>query len=571
VSKAKKPTQDAAIDSLMQLCQRVGSEYALSIFKMVQEGQWASIASSKISPGAYHNARDFQLDYLINSYLRKYKGFPATEDLEKKARLSFEKVELKCAETNFKVKYGRLEKDVEGIISVARRKIARILGPFSYARVLRHCEWGNGATASLTARHATIDKKILEPRLHVTRRCVKYAVAYLTYDLHWLRARIPSCEGPCTLLPCEFDVSEDGRFTTVPKNISSVRSIDIQPTLNLFFQKGVGKCIRKCLQRHGIDLDDQSRNQILASSALSAALATIDLANASDSVSLELVRALLPEDWFEYLNDIRTHSISIDGSSHVLEKFSAMGNGFTFELESLIFYSLCLAVQEETGMLASTVAVYGDDIIVSQTIADRLIAVLNEVGFEVNVEKTYTSGRFYESCGKHYFDNRDVTPIFQKEVVCDLGSAIRAANRLLRFAALSGGTFLDDIVYHPWTLYVNLARGFHRGFTLRRSSKRRPFPIGPFGYEGDEFLHDPYYVLVYDRDGIGHVWTLRESSVKQKADDGALYATSLRRGVVVDSPFNGQVSLRGQTRALLTRRRVYCLENEVPVWGCTYR
>jgi len=72
-----------------------------------------------------------------------------------------------------------------------------------------------------------------------------------------------------------------------------------------------------------------------------------------------------------------------------------MGNGFTFPLETLIFWALTRAVCGSTA----TVSAYGDDIICPSDRAEDVIAVLTEVGFSVNLEKSFWNGPFRESCG----------------------------------------------------------------------------------------------------------------------------------------------------------------------------
>jgi hypothetical protein len=95
-----------------------------------------------------------------------------------------------------------------------------------------------------------------------------------------------------------------------------------------------------------------------------------------------------------------------------LEKFSSMGNGFTFELETLIFAALAAAVSDLT--LGENLFVYGDDIIVPTHASSNVLAVLRTFGFTPNTKKTFTSGSFRESCGGDYFLGYDVRSVFLK-------------------------------------------------------------------------------------------------------------------------------------------------------------
>lgn len=541
---SNRTERDLAIEVFKLYCDDVGSPYSAAALKMLQRNDYLGLASMDIKPSEYDNAYSFALDYSVYSYLRKYAGFPVNQEkLELDAVLNLEKVEEKNRQTNILLKSGRHSRDVDRIIFYARRKIAQILGVFRFDKVLPHCEWGSGATSSLPRRSASLDKKILERHLSVTRRCLKYARAYLEHDLHWMAARIgDSVVGPCCPLSGEFSIVSDGRFTTVPKTVKTLRPIEIQPTLNLFFQKGVGKYIRGRLQKNGIDLDDQSKNQYLASIAQSEGLSTIDLANASDTVSRELVRALLPDEWYDYLDDIRTHSLDVKGSSRPLERFSAMGNGFTFELESLIFFAIAYAVRKDKDAYDAVISVYGDDIIVSRSIANDLVSALDSLGFTVNKDKTFIDGRFFESCGKHYFDGIDVTPIYQKEKLLEANGSvdnpalIRAVNRFIRLAATLGRSeYLD----------TRCQRAYH---FLRQCTKLQKPVVGPLWVEGDGFIKDPYYRPKVDCNGTFYIREFRGCSTKRRLKcDASLYATSLRRGVVVENPFNGFVDIAGNT------------------------
>ena len=69
-------------------------------------------------------------------------------------------------------------------------------------------------------------------------------------------------------------------------------------------------------------------------------------------------------DWFELLDRFRTGSVTYRDKIIKLNKFSSMGNSYTFELESLIFYSLAVATCSHLGIDPRDVSVYGDDVII---------------------------------------------------------------------------------------------------------------------------------------------------------------------------------------------------------------
>lgn len=582
----------AVLRAIVAFCRDVESPYANSIANALEREDFQSACNSQIEPSAYQNPYVFAKDYAAYNAIRKYSGSGDEQLLTAKAVASFKETEIRVRDTNDRLRFGAASRGVEGVIETARRKIARMLGQTEsriytvpWDRILEDVEWGKGATQSLQARDASLDNKILEPSLSVTPRCLKYARALLTADSTWMSARMGAHVEACCPLASEFQLVPAGRFATVPKDWKSRRSIDIQPTMNLYLQKGVGSYLRRLLKRDGINLDDQSRNQSLAARAQKDSYATIDLASASDTIATELVRLLLPPALFEVLDDLRTHRIHIADDplcppeGEYLHKFSAMGNGFTFELESLIFYALCWAVvRMEAADDDSDIAVYGDDIIVAQCHASRVIEVLNECGFVVNDQKSFTSGRFFESCGKHYFDGVDVTPFYQKEMVTDVPSAIRFANRLFRWAARVGGGYdLDGVAFRAWVIAYDTAIDLmselnsSRERQQRRLFKRRPYkplpmPLQPWYVEGDDALISEYHNASCNISGQLTIITLSAVSKKVRADDYALYATSLRRGCVVSSAFHGYLPVRGVVSYEIRRRQVSRQLTRVPSW-----
>lgn len=239
-------------------------------------------------------------------------------------------------------------------------------------------------------------------------------------------------------------------FFTVPKNTTIDRVACKEPDVNMFLQKGTGNFIRSRLRSFGINLNDQSRNQNLAwLGSLHGNLATLDLSSASDSISCSLVETLLPDLWYSYLNDIRSHVVMIDGEEHCCEMFSSMGNGFTFELESLLFFALAKATAYFGGH-RGVISIYGDDIIVPTSASEPLITVLEYMGFETNVEKSFWEGPFRESCGGHYHDGADITPFYIKSPLKTLTDLIHALNQVRLWCSRDHSVFLNDDLWEIW-------------------------------------------------------------------------------------------------------------------------
>jgi hypothetical protein len=92
-----------------------------------------------------------------------------------------------------------------------------------------------------------------------------------------------------------------------------------------------------------------------------------------------------------------------------------MGNGYTFELETLIFVLLSICACDEVGVSSKDVSVYGDDIIIPVEAYDVLKEVLETCGFTINEDKSYHEGPFRESCGEDYFRGINVRPFLVRE------------------------------------------------------------------------------------------------------------------------------------------------------------
>jgi hypothetical protein len=225
------------------------------------------------------------------------------------------------------------------------------------------------------------------------------------------------------------------RVVTVPKNYKTDRTIAIEPDMNIYVQKGIGGVIRNRLRAIGVNLDDQTKNQRLAKvGSISGRLATIDLSMASDCVSRSLVEKLIRSDWLKALGQCRSpFGVLPSGEKIFYQKFSSMGNGNTFELETLIFVSLAFAYARTHGEEVDRISVYGDDIIVPSTMADGFCGLLAECGFTPNSKKSYWTGPFRESCGKHYYSGYDITPFYVKEYDRGLLSLFKIHNQLWRY------------------------------------------------------------------------------------------------------------------------------------------
>jgi hypothetical protein len=87
----------------------------------------------------------------------------------------------------------------------------------------------------------------------------------------------------------------------------------------------------------------------------------------------------------------------------------AMGIGFTFPLQTLLFYAIVSAICKLTKT-TGTVSVYGDDLIYPMRIHPYVEKVFTDLGFQLNNDKTFADTDFRESCGGDFFRGVDVRP-----------------------------------------------------------------------------------------------------------------------------------------------------------------
>lgn len=402
---------------------------------------------------ASRNHEEFALHYQRASLLSKFD----TEDplLEDATIRGFIENEEMCALINRQLVGGSQSLYVDPYIwSRARRRVRQVLGPFPWEKFPQVCGFGPGASTSLRRRVSSHQNK-WELSTHITESALPY------YDAFQKWSGID--------LPTEMSLVDGNRVTTVPKSWKTRRVIAVEPDWNSFLQKGVGALIRRRLQRIGLLLPDaQERNRHAAQEgSVTGRLATLDLKSASDLVSMGLCEALIPDDWLKVLYDLRSPiGLTPSGKTVTYEKISSMGNGSTFELETLLFYALTWASSGRDTR--DVISVYGDDIICHARDVPAVIETLAQAGLEVNARKSFWDGAFRESCGGHYFRGFDVTPFYVRRQPRDVLDLINLHNQSELWLERVG-----DPDYDPFVDVRKLIRG------------RVPRKFwGPRGYEG---------------------------------------------------------------------------------------
>jgi len=441
---------------------------ALSCYLLAKAEEWDQLISKTVDPMHYCSGFgvDFAADYQAVELLKKNPRVPLKVDRAAVALDKWRVAEARCKETN-----ERLSKDpipgsseVRETLHRAREFIRAVLGSVVTGpdearrsavleRVQELVRFGPGSTTSVSGV-VTQGRKYSPRVLDATPRCREFFRHMLSP--HWGGAETP------------FRSVTASKLTTVPKNAKTDRVICVEPDLNIFVQLGLGAYLRGRLGKFGVDLRSQEVNRYLASKAHEYDLCTMDLSSASDLISREAVWLLLPDDWAHLLWLARVDETRLpSGETVVLEKWSSMGNGYTFELETLIFYSVIWAAAEVQGLDKVCVNAYGDDLIFYSSMRPLVEAALDFLGFKVNTEKTFGQGLFYESCGTDWFDGVNVRPVFFRSTHVDFETICYTYANALSTRAIAG-TVRDSRYLPAWTCC----------FTAVHPDHRHPIPLG---------------------------------------------------------------------------------------------
>jgi hypothetical protein len=467
---------------------------------MFSSGEHDQLAKLKFNPLSYSNEQDTRDAYFASKFLSKYKGFNIPDlDLKAVAIAKFRETELRCKVVNrhFRSVSGHpmFGGDLVWLHNAVRRKISQILGDFDAAELFESPDWGPGASTLIRRLNASPQQKF---------RC-ETGITRDLYDLftnetfeasypHWFSHLSGGSDYP------SFQVGN--KIITVPKDASTDRVIAIEPGINLWFQKSIGEMIRRRLLGFGVDLRHQERNQQLArSGSKTSELTTVDFSSASDTISSAVVEELLPPRWFWLLDSCRSHFGLLEGQAMKWEKFSSMGNGFTFPLETLIFHACALACVDYVGADPNQVSTYGDDVVLPSPAFELYSRLVEFYGFSVNFEKSHSLGSFRESCGAHYYRGRDIKPVYFRNTLVGIETVYRLYNAIRRLAKRQGVLCCDErfrsvadllLFSVPKALRLRIPDGFGDGGFISNFDEATPSRL-----RGKHSTHEGYSFRQY--------------------------------------------------------------------------
>lgn len=497
-------------DIVLEILHAMNTPFSKTAHSCVKQGKWEELASLKADPQGYTAAdhENYRLDNFVCSLLKKCSGLPTGVDTAAAAQQAWEAAERQCFQTN-----RRLYEELDSGHYESEKFFRRVRGHFyklvGKAPTDLEGRFGPGSVFEKAGRYVSIPDKIASTP---TLTAGASSFVYLHRKTAWSRLGnlfhvAPSDlsdliylshsrrETPILLQTAresDYETVKGNRWDSVPKNCLTDRSIGIEPGLNVYYQLGIGREMRRNLQRQGLLLvpnkqvgvfsepDDVSESQAIhrnlaRKGSVDGSVATIDAKQASDTLAIALVERACGDAWFKLLCELRSPFTQMQGKWVKLEKFSSMGNGFTFELETAIFAAIALTVAESMGIdlqVGENFSVYGDDIIVPTEMASAMVTAMKYCGIEVNSSKTFLEGPFRESCGGDFFNGYPVRGLYLKAIPSSPG---------------------DWIVFYNLTQamaqYTSVGRALHMIRDRIPSSLRN---YGPSSL-GDVVLHHPFW------------------------------------------------------------------------------
>jgi hypothetical protein len=272
----------------------------------------------------------------------------------------------------------------------------------------------------------------------------------------------------------------NARVVAVPKDFRGPRIICIEPKENQFVQQGLMDILYRLLHNHPLTRRSIDFRDVTPSGRLcyNSDVATIDLKDASDMLSISLARCLLPSWVFSLVARYRTRTVRFGNLTWHPNCFATMGNACCFPIETLVFWVLTQAtcvLERKRGIISAVknIRVFGDDIILPRKAAPRVIEVLEGCGLRVNRDKTCLKTLVKESCGTWCYRNTNLEIIKVKSTnVTDARSWVQYLDYSIQAAKLGLPNLAETMreLCQKWLPVIPIR--FNR--KLQRKEFRRP-------------------------------------------------------------------------------------------------
>ena len=302
------------------------------------------------------------------------------------------------------------EVSFQRIVRDARRLLKRVFSSFDHSDIIpRH---GPGAVSTGERLWAKYRWTSVSPRV----------IESYPIDAFFYASLGAVCDSIQEIQSLKFE-EKSAKVLLVPKDSRGPRLISCEPLTFQWVQQGLSRALSKHVERNpltrfSVRFTDQRPNQLAALlGSETGNYATLDLKDASDRVSLGLVRLLFPEPLLSALLNCRSLSTRLpSGEILVLNKFAPMGSALCFPVMALTIWAILAAAHPDARVRrglepSDDTFVYGDDVIVPTAQAANAIKLLEAFGLKVNRDKSCISGFFRESCGVDAFKGVEVTPV----------------------------------------------------------------------------------------------------------------------------------------------------------------
>jgi hypothetical protein len=365
------------------------------------------------------------------------------------------------------------------------------------------------------------------------------------------------------------DKSLPARVILVPKDSRGPRLISCEPVDFQWIQQGLGRAIvelveRHCSTRDNVFFTDQVPNRNGARiGSIEGRYATLDLNEASDRVSLDLVHLLFPPHIYEYLEACRSSSTVLPSGKEIeLKKFAPMGSCLCFPIMALTIWSILTAAAPD-AYTRERIYVYGDDVIVPTAYAVDAMEHLESFGLKINRDKSCISGLFRESCGMDAFKGKDVTPVRFRTV----WSSSRSPDSYTSWIAYAN-SFYDKGYYNVYDCIVESLHHLYGGIPTKDMSLTCPSLVAASEHQRPirskasvRYQRVLYHVWDVKSVVVNHVldgWSMLLRYFSEKANNLNQLEPITRVGVPSfegDTPFSVRSYTRRRTSMLVRRWR----------------
>jgi len=362
---------------------------------------YRSISSLNFNGDVYWFKQTYQLESLFKRYTFEKDVYTPAE-LEEKAQADFLGLQQELSTPK-----GDISSQAFIVFQRARRIIKRVLGPLDWDEVFNGCEFGRRANLGVPYKDSYLDVKVERltgspAHLDLFQKVIENDTI-MTDIQKRLRQRRNTTD----------QIGKFLKLTCVPKSFKAFRTICPNTVLGAYFSAGLGRVLEDRLRSVGLNISNlQEKHGLYAERASrTREWVTADLSKASDLPTIQMVNRMVPREWFNALKLGRIGHFGIEGKPgcYYMASFMAMGIGYTFPLETLIFWALLKAIQQVSGC-KGLISVYGDDLIYPRQMHRWVAALWPKLGLKINLDKTFSSVYFRESCGSDFYRGVNVRP-----------------------------------------------------------------------------------------------------------------------------------------------------------------